>query len=64
MRYKTIDIKGRLLSGNMMHQKLIQAISEQEKIGWGHVLRERISVTWGEIQGMEDEKQGTKKDQE
>ena len=44
-----------------MHQKLIQAISEQEKIGWGHALRGRISVTWGEIQGLEDEKQGRKK---
>ena len=61
MRYKTIDLKGRLLPGNMMHQKLIQAIREQEKIGWGHALRGRISVTWGEIQGMEDEKQGRKK---
>ena len=61
MRHKTLDIKGRLLPGNMMHQKLIQAISEQEKIGWGHALRGRISVTWGEIQGLEDEKQGRKK---
>ena len=31
MRHKTLDIKGRLLPGNTMHQKLIQAISEQEK---------------------------------
>ena len=58
IRYKTFDIKGRLLSGNMMHQQLIQAIKEQEKIGWGHALRGRISGTWEKIQRMDDNKQG------
>ena len=47
MRYKILDIKGMLLPGNMMHQKLLRAISEQGKIGWGHALRGRLSVTWG-----------------
>ena len=61
MRSKTLDIKGRLLPGNMMHNKLMQAITEQGKIGWGHALRGRLSVLWGDIQNMEDEKQGKKK---
>ena len=38
----------------------MRAISEQEKIGWGHALRGRIRVTWREIQAMEDAKQRRK----
>ena len=63
MRFKTLDIKGRLLPGNVMHNKLMQAIIEQGKIGWGHTLRGRLSVLWGDIQNMEDAKQGKKKGQ-
>ena len=44
-----------------MHNKLMQAITEQGKIGWGHALRGRLIVLWGDIQNMEDEKQGKKK---
>ena len=61
MRSKTLDMKGRLLSGNMMHKQLIQAISEQGTIGCGHALRGRISAIWGELQELEDKKQGRKK---
>ena len=61
MRFKVLDIKGRLLPGNAMHNKLLQAIREQGQIGWGHALRGRISAVWGEIQNMEDVKQGKKK---
>ena len=61
MRFKVLDVKERLLPGNAMHNKLLQAISEQGQICWRHALRGRISAVWGEIQNMEDVKQGKKK---
>ena len=54
MRQNPLDMTNKLLKGNPVHQRLVKSIGEQDKIGWGHALRGRISKEWGETQQAVD----------
>ena len=49
-----MDMTKRLLGHNFIHKMIGKAISEQNEIGWGNVLRGRFSKEWGKFQDIVD----------